>query len=365
MAIVLLVLKNNYNAEYGFTDMLRYSEKFEPYVFDEVKQVHRRIFPVNGSDGQFYANLALDPLLTHKNFNAAMDRPQYRSRRIFLPLCAFLIGHGNPALTLNAYAVGNFVFWIGLCILVFYKIRPRTLQEYACALTIIFSSGVFISAILALTDMPSTVLLFAALFFPFFWPMLFCCGVLTRETTFFFAPVFLVMEGLEKRKPSSIFLKTAIAILPIFLWWGYCMWHITDPVYLEKIRWIPDYYGFPFLAMLHRLGSIVYHFPKSFSPFQMQYFLTAISLTTQCTYFAVRRRPADPVWLTGAISAFFFAILGHVPWMEWISVLRMSLPMTFAFNLLLARENPGAFVKWCGLGNVGCIYFNLGYIYYF
>ena len=350
VAIIFLALNGIYSTEYGFTDMLRYGEKFETNAFDEVKQVHRKIFPGLGFDGQFYANLAIDPMLTHKNLKAVMDLPQYRSRRIFMPLCAFLVGHGNPALTINAYAIGNFMFWIALCILVFYKIRPRNIQEYACALMIVFSSGVIGSALLALTDMPSTVLLFAALIFPLLWPFLFCCGVLTRETTLVFAPVFLVVEGLRNKKPLSIFFKSVISIMPAFIWYGYCMWRIPEPIFIEKV------YGPPFLAMFHRLGSIVYHWPGAFNPHQLLYFLTAISLTAQCAYFALRRRLMDPIWLTGATSAFFTAIMGYASWMEYSWMLRYSLPMTFAFNLLLAREQPHTFVKWFAVGNIGCIY---------
>jgi hypothetical protein len=348
--IILLVLKGLYSTEYGFTEMLRYGEKFETSAFNEVKQVHRKIFPGYGFDGQFYANLAIDPTLTHKNLTAVMDLPQYRSRRIFMPLCAFLLGRGNPALTINAYALGNFIFWIGLCILVFYKIRPSNLQDYACTLMIIFSSGVVGSALLALTDMPSTVFLFAALIFPTFWPLLFCCGILTRETTILFTPVFLVIESLQKKRPLSIVLKSVISITPAFLWYGYSMWRIPEPIFIEKV------YGLPFLAMFHRLGSIAYHWPGTFYPHQLLYFLTAISLTAQCAYFALRRRLMDPIWLTGATSAFFFTVMGYASWMEYSWMLRYSLPMTFAFNLLLAKEDPRTFATWFPLGNIGCMY---------
>ena len=350
MAIILLVLRNNYSTKYGFTDLVCCGANFEPRILDEEKQVPRRIFPGIGFDGQFYAMLAIDPFLTHKNLKNALDLPQYRSRRIFLPLCAFLAGHGNPTLSFNAYAVGNFAFWIGLCILVFYKIRPRSVQEYACALLIIFSSGVFASALLALTDMPSTVLLFAALLLPFFWPVLLCCAVLARETTLIFTPAVLLMEGLQKRKYQSIVLKTAIAMVPVILWYCYCMLRLPEGFFTEKVL------GFPFLAMAHRLGSIVHHLPKTLSLFQLRYFLTAISLTTQCAYFALRRRPADPLWLTGAINAFFFILMGHIPWMQWSWMLRYCLPMTFSFNFLMARENQRTFVKWFAMGNIGCIY---------
>jgi hypothetical protein len=350
VAAILVVLAKQYSPEYGFTGMLRYGEKFNVHALDKAKQAPRKIFPGLGFDGQFYANLALDPTLTNKKMAAAMDLPQYRSRRIFLPLCAFLAGHGNPASTVNAYAVCNFVFWIFLCILVFVKINPYSLQGYACVLIIVFTSGVVGSALLALTDMPATALLFAALVFPLLWPLFLSCAVLTRETTLFFTPVFLLMEILSKKKLPWIFLKTALAFTPIILWYGYCMWRIPEPVFIEKV------YGLPFLAMLHRLGSIVYHWPAAFCLYQVRYFLTAISLTAQCAYFAIRPRPKDPLWLTGAIGSVSFALMGHISWMEFSWILRYSLPMTFAFNLLLSKEDPPRFLKWFFVGNIGCLY---------
>jgi len=349
IGFILLALLGAYHAPYGFTDMLRYGSAFEPNVPLEVKQVRRRIFSGPGYDGQFYADLAIDPTLRQKNKRAFMDLPQYRSRRIFLPLCAYLAGRGNPSLTLNAYGVCNFFFWIGLVVLVFMRMRPSRIQEYACALAIVFSAGVTGSVLYALTDMPALVLLFTALLCPVIWPLALSAAVLTRETTIMFAPVFFIMEKLKNGSVMPGALKVCAALLPPMLWYAYCMKRIPEPVVMQHI------FGFPFLAMLHRLASIMHHFPQTLYREQLMFFPVAASLTTQMCFFFARRNFTDPLWLAGATGAVFIALMGYGPWMDYGWVLRYSLPMTFAFNFLLAKQCPRVFIAWFIPGNLGCM----------
>jgi hypothetical protein len=49
-----------------------------------------------GYDGQFYAQLAIDPLITDPAIDRALDDPPYRARRILFSWTAHLVGLGQP-----------------------------------------------------------------------------------------------------------------------------------------------------------------------------------------------------------------------------------------------------------------------------
>ena len=73
-----------------------------------------------GFDGQFYAEVGLDPLLRDPQLGTALDSPTYRSRRILMPWLAWLGGLGHPSWILNVYAALNLVFWVGSAAIVLY-----------------------------------------------------------------------------------------------------------------------------------------------------------------------------------------------------------------------------------------------------
>ena len=57
---------------------------------------HATVPPGFTYDGQFYAQLALDPLLRNPAIDRALDQPPYRARRILFSWTAWLAGFGRP-----------------------------------------------------------------------------------------------------------------------------------------------------------------------------------------------------------------------------------------------------------------------------
>ena len=72
-----------------------------------------------GYAGEFYAQMAVDPLLLDPSTHAALDLPAYRARRMFFSWTAFLLGLGQPLPIVHAYAIQDALFWVLLALLAF------------------------------------------------------------------------------------------------------------------------------------------------------------------------------------------------------------------------------------------------------
>src|SRR5277367_1191614 len=91
VAVFLVLVANFYRPGYGFTGLIEFGDHFDGrgiaglHCYVEEKS--------NGYDGQFYAKLALDPLLLHPAVDAhEVDDLYYRRRRIFLSWTAWTLG---------------------------------------------------------------------------------------------------------------------------------------------------------------------------------------------------------------------------------------------------------------------------------
>ena len=68
-------------------------------MLPSVRDVPRRVYVDSmGYDGQFYAQLAVDPLLQSPGIENALDAPAYRARRILLSWTAYVFGFRTPRL---------------------------------------------------------------------------------------------------------------------------------------------------------------------------------------------------------------------------------------------------------------------------
>ena len=100
-AIVLFVtsIAKWYEPDTGLTALIKFGERLEHRRLPSVQAVPRRIYADSiGYDGQFYAQLAVDPLLGDPGIGVALDAPAYRARRILFSWTAYLAGLGRPAL---------------------------------------------------------------------------------------------------------------------------------------------------------------------------------------------------------------------------------------------------------------------------
>jgi hypothetical protein len=81
--------------EHGCLALIRFGENFEARALPEVRALDPPALSPWGYDGQFYAQIALDPTLQNPDLERALDSPHYRARRIGLPALAALFGLGG------------------------------------------------------------------------------------------------------------------------------------------------------------------------------------------------------------------------------------------------------------------------------
>ena len=111
--------------ENGFTQLIVFGSKFADQALPEVRETpHTVIDDSHGYDGQFYAQIAMDPLLRDPALHGALDNFSYRSRRILMPAVAHIAGLGQPFWILQAYALLNVVCWLVLAAVLLRWFRP-------------------------------------------------------------------------------------------------------------------------------------------------------------------------------------------------------------------------------------------------
>ncbi len=193
-----------------------------------------------GYDGQFYRFLAHDPFL-RQGAARYLDDPLLRSRRILVPLMAWVLAVGRPRAVDGAYVlvVGGFV-WLGT----FWLARIMAREGRHAALGLLFLA---VPATLVAVDSMTVDVALAALTVGFawqvstgrergLWPILAAAG-LSRETGLAL-PVACVAAALAERDFRKALVR-ATAVLPALAWYGYL--HAVLPAGQIAIpHWIPQ-----------------------------------------------------------------------------------------------------------------------------
>ncbi len=116
----------------GFTSLIRFGESWQERRHSAIQGLPLATVPAsNGYDGQFYAQIALDPLLRSPELANVLDAPTYRARRILTPATATVFGLGDPWWTLQAYALLNVFCWLGLGWLLHRQLDPEDKFAFA------------------------------------------------------------------------------------------------------------------------------------------------------------------------------------------------------------------------------------------
>lgn len=137
--LVLLI----FSPQTGFTSLIRFGETWSNRLHSSLQDLPIAVVPSsNGYDGQFYAQIALDPTLRDAELARVVDAPAYRARRILLPALAALLGLGIPWWTIQAYAVLNVLCWLCFAWLLHRHIGRHDWIAYARWVGCVFSMGV-------------------------------------------------------------------------------------------------------------------------------------------------------------------------------------------------------------------------------
>jgi hypothetical protein len=350
VGVVLLLVARQWDPATGFTAMPRFGEKFKAGRLPVLRTLPLADSRGDGYDGQFYAQIAVQPRVTDPDLVRAVDKPAYRPRRILLPVLAHVLGAGRPWWVLQVYCLLNLAAWLWLAAVVGRLLPPTGWRPTAAWLGILLAVGALDSARLALTDLPAALLLVLAARAMELgraktaaaWCLL-AGGV--REVS--------LLAALLVRDPGGrgrTFCLRAGCTLPVLAWCAWLAWRLPGPVGHEgNIDWP----GLTFARQEWRnLGAVL---AGDFNPQILFGLLGGIGLAVQSLWVLARwcAFATDPWVAVGVPFALLFWLIGTDPWLDYRAVARDCLPMTIVFNLLWARR-AGSHPLWL-LANVAVI----------
>ncbi len=343
-----------FSPQTGFTSLIRFGEAWQERRLGAVQAL-----PVttardsSGYDGQFYAQIALDPLLRDPTLPAALDAPSYRARRILTPATAAITGLGNPWWTLQAYALLNAFCWFALGGLLYRQIEPDGTHAFARWAGCMFSLGVLDSVRQSLVDLPALLLLVLATSAytkaqrstrSTLWLAL---ANLTKETSLLGSVALLADRSLRPFPWRRAGIALLAATLPLALWSLYVEQRFASMPGSDGL----GNFTWPLLGLLTQakyslrevsLGNLDSRYTFSL--------IGIVGLGTQAWVLWRSPHPQSPWWRIGTAYSILLLFLSPWVWSGYWAACRAVLPMTIAFNLLLPATR-GFWPLWI-LGNL-------------
>lgn len=343
-----------FDPQTGFTSLIRFGEEQPAPRLPALEASALATVPNSaGYDGQFYAQLALDPTLRDPALASALDAPAYRARRILAPAAAFVVGFGRPEWILQLYALLNVACWFALAVLLYREIDTSPAHasaSFARWFACLFSLGVLDSVRQSLVDLPALLLLVIAVrsartsspHHPALWSAL---GHLTKETNLL-GTLALAVRPRSSHNPHRRFIWFALSALPLAVWMFYVAVRFPDggSSGLGNFTW-------PLVGAIDHFQTSAREILTGNFDSRYAFALLAISgLAIQCVTLWRIPLPANSWWRIGAAYSVLLLFLGPWVWSGYWAACRAVLPLTIAFNLLLPAGR--AFWPLWGAGNL-------------
>jgi hypothetical protein len=327
-----------FDPQTGFTSLIRFGETWQGRRHSALQNLPIATVPgSNGYDGQFYAQIALDPFLRGPELARVIDAPAYRARRILAPATAAILGFGRPWWILQIYASLNVICWLALGRVLYRQIGDRDWIAFARWAGCMFSLGVLDSVHQSLVDLPALLLLVLAACFlarsrtagSTLWLAL---ANLAKETSLIGSFALHAEELLNRHHWKRALLTLSVAALPIVLWSCYVHTRLYDPT--SRDGW--GNFTWPLLGLLGQARISLPEVLHGNLDGRYTFGLLAIAgLSTQAVFLWRTPQLQSPWWRIGAVFSVLFLFLGSQVWSGYWAVCRAVLPMTIAFNLLL------------------------------
>jgi hypothetical protein len=342
----------------GYTYFIQFCAKFHDRYLPEVKAVVHHEMPYSdGYDSQWYAQIAVHPHLSDPELAVAVDSLPYRARRILFMWTAWIFGGGNPARVLDAFALQNVVAWYLLALLLLRWFPPSDWGNVLRWTSVLLSFGLIFSVRNALLDGPSLLLTAAGMALiearrPWMGALVMGISGLGKDTSILSGSAIGPPSPRDRATWGPWVAKMALVAVPLAVW-------------LVCIRfWLGDAHAVgtrnfaaPFAGLANKVQDLVSSFLAGSGRARDVAILdtaTILGILAQFFFFAFRVRWRDPWWRVGASYAVLMVFLGDAVWESYPSAsVRVLLPMTLAFNILVPRRG-----WWLGLlllGNLGVV----------
>jgi hypothetical protein len=334
----------------GLTKQILFEQRFESEALPALRAVPHAVV-VDGYDGQFYAEMALDPTLRDPAFAQALDDPPYRGRRVLLSWTAYILGLGRPAWVLNAYVLQYLLLWVGTGFLLTRWVPLDSYSNLARWCGCMFAMGLMASIDRVLPDGATMFFILATLYFletrqDWRATAVLALAGFARETNVLAAVLFDPPVSAQRRAWLARAWQMAALVVPLAVWMVYLDHHFTSGNNLGTNNLFLPGPGYVAKLVADTYGSWV-HPHHNFD--QEMDFLQLLTLAFRVVYLGLCRDWRDPVWRLGAIYTLLALFLGNHVWEGYPGAYqRILIPLTFAFNLRLPPTLRGGVLALIG-----------------
>ncbi len=391
----------DFTFKHGFLVLPRFGGAFREQSLESVKRYAPASEPSkSGYDGQFYAQIALDPSLRDPGLLAACDTLAYRAKRIGLPVLAYVLGRGDSWIVLQLYSILNIFFWLWLGWMMVRQFGCQTTDSQWLLIGVLWSAGVLISISRALTDLPALCLSVAALTLlsprnrsqgersernllpgesnwgsigsvqshehkdrglgalfsvqPFLSAIVFSLAGLTKETAILSAGSLLKWNPRANLIGNTLRagLTLMIVVFPIAAW----SYYVAHTVGRDNVGMFN--FTYPFVGFIRKLYLAWSEACSEFPRMPILEMLAPISMAVQAIWMVRNTNLRSRWWMLGAGSVLLLIVIGDFVWASQSAYSRCLLPLTVAFNVTLFQEAylPAKRKRvWWWLGNLGLL----------
>jgi hypothetical protein len=360
VGVFLWLIAAFYDPRTGFTRLLAIGDQLESSIVPKLQQVPHYVYDGTiGYDGAYYVQLALHPTLREPQLRNAIDNLPYRAKRMAMYWTAWFLGLGRDAWIVNAFALLNVAAWLILAWQLLRWFPLNTWDNLVRWAGILFSHGACMSVRNSLADLPSLVLVTAAV----------ACierdrrgrgiaalaaAALTKETSMLAIGALFESERRADRPTirgwarwSRFFVGATAVAAPLVLWSMYVAWRVgpTGDLGLNNFAW-------PGQGLAEKWGTAIGEFlVYGAHPPYVASLLTVTALTVQGLFLFLRRSPQQAWWRVGVAFAALMLFVSQPVWEGYPGAAsRVLLPMALAFNVLVPRG-----VRWWPLLILGNI----------
>jgi len=348
-----------YDSTTGLTRLLRFGDRLDDRRMAVLRDEPLHVFAGAGYDGQYYAQLAIDPDLSKPEVQGMMDYPRYRPRRMLLSAVVHVLtGFGaSPWLTLHVYALANVVVWLALGGWLWRRVAGDGPAGTAVWLACMLSLGALDSVRLALTDLPATFLVLLAVTAVELGRsrsalVALAAAALTRDTTLLAVPAVAAGSLRVRRTWIEHAINTLVIAAPLAAW---TLW-INTQIAAGTVTGF-NHFAFPFVGLVHQLATCGRELLAGNLDSRYLFgFIAVFSFGWQAVYVLRRCRletlAVNPWLRVGLPFALFYFVIGDAVWNGYWAVARTCLPLTFAFNLLVLQARGRGFGWQLAAGNL-------------
>ncbi len=328
---------------HGFAWLPCFGQKFESRMTRDFK-LNSGYTTVRdwGYDGQFYAQLAIDPFILNPETKNAFDNFQFRARRPLFAMTAYVAGGGKPRAILQAYSTQNLVFWLALACILLKWLPPTCWQNTLRYVCILYSFGLINSIQFALLDGPAMTMIALAVLLaewnkPWMSALVLGLAGIGKETSILASSLFGLPKNFEPRQILSLALKLSLVVLPLAGWLFYLSLLDTTPN--ARALGSNRNFSWPLIGWWTAIQGL---HAKILAGQNLKLSLTTgaflLALPVQAVALLAMRRPSSFWWRVGSVYAVFSFFIGYATWEGLVgSAARLCMPVTVAFNILAPR----------------------------